>query len=77
MVEELLKFFIDKVDGDLLKAVVLKDLKAGNVKHSSEVGLFHGGVNEGLITLDNEPLEETIKSTSCDTTNTKGCLEEI
>ena len=44
VVEELLELLVDKVDGDLLEAVVLKDLKAGNVKHSTEVGLLHGGV---------------------------------
>ena len=40
VVEELLKFLVDKVDGDLLEAVVLKDLKASNVKHSAEVGFL-------------------------------------
>merc|ERR1711881_257069 len=45
VVEELLQLLVDKVDGDLLKAVVLKDLKAGNVEHSAEVGLLHGSVN--------------------------------
>ena len=44
VVEELLQLLVDKVDGDLLEAVVLKDLKAGNVEHSTEVGLLHGGV---------------------------------
>ena len=44
VVEELLELLIDKVDGDLLEAIVLKDLKAGNVKHSTEVGLLHGWV---------------------------------
>ena len=44
VVEELLELLVDKVDGDLLEAVVLKDLKAGDVKHSTEVGLLHGGV---------------------------------
>ena len=40
VVEELLQLLVDKVDGDLLEAVVLKDLKTGDVKHSTEVGLF-------------------------------------
>ena len=43
MVEELLKLLVDKVDGDLLEAVVLKDLKTSNIKHSAEVGLFESG----------------------------------
>ena len=44
VVEELLQLLIDKVDGDLLKAVVLKDLEAGNVEHSTEVGLLQSGI---------------------------------
>merc|ERR1719264_1886767 len=40
VVEELLKLLVDKVDGDLLESVVLKDLKASNIKHSTEVGLL-------------------------------------
>ena len=40
VVEELLELLIDKVDGDLLEAIVLKDLKASNVKHSAEVGFL-------------------------------------
>ena len=46
MVEELLQLLVDKVDGDLFKAVVFKDLESGNVEHSAEVGLLHGGVWE-------------------------------
>ena len=45
VVEELLKLLVDKVDGDLLEAVVLEDLKASNVKHSTEVGLLHCGIH--------------------------------
>merc|ERR1711971_1473064 len=44
VVEELLQFLVHKVDGDLLEAVVLEDLKSGNIEHSAEVGLLHGGV---------------------------------
>ena len=40
MVEELLEFLVDKVDGDLLKAVVFEHLKASNVENSDKVGLF-------------------------------------
>merc|ERR1719239_84676 len=45
VVEELLELLIDKVDGNLLKAIVLKDLKSSNVKHSTEVVLLKGGIN--------------------------------
>merc|ERR1719310_1419859 len=75
VVEELLQLLVDKVDGDLLKAVVLENLKTGNIEHSTEVGLLEGGVNEGVITLDDEPLEETVKDSSGDTTHsTSGLL---
>ena len=40
MVEELLKLLVDKVDGDLLEAVVFKDLKTSNVEDSNKVGLL-------------------------------------
>ena len=39
MVEELLQLLVDKVDGDLLKSVIFKDLEASDVEHSAEVGL--------------------------------------
>ena len=44
VVEELLQLLVDKVDGDLLEAVVLKDLKTGNVEHSTEVSFLQSGV---------------------------------
>ena len=43
MVEELLKLLVDKVDGDLLEAVVFKDLKTSNVEDSNKVGLLEPG----------------------------------
>ena len=51
MVEELLEFLVDKVDGDLLEAVVFEDLEAGDVENSDEVGLLQGGVDESVVTL--------------------------
>merc|ERR1712061_268122 len=42
MVKELLKLFVDKVDGDLFKSIVFKDLKPSNIEHSAEIGLLHG-----------------------------------
>ena len=45
VVEELLQLLIDKVDGDLLKTIVLKDLKSSNVQDSHKVGLLHALVN--------------------------------
>ena len=43
VVEELLKFLIDKVDGDLLEAIVFKDLKTSDVEDSNKVGFFQSG----------------------------------
>merc|ERR1719323_1543218 len=74
VVEELLQLLVDKVDGDLLKAVVLENLKAGNIEHSTEVGLLHGGVDEGVVTLDDEPLEDAIEDGTGNTTGGHGGL---
>ena len=51
VVEELLKLLVDKVDGDLLEAVVLEDLKTSNIEHSTEVGLLQGRIDESVVTL--------------------------
>ena len=51
LVEELLELLVDVVDADLLEAVVVKDLKAGNVEHTDVGDLLHGGVAQGLVTL--------------------------
>ena len=50
-VEELLQLLVDIVDADLFKAVVVEDLKAGNVEHTDVGDLLHGGVAQGLVTL--------------------------
>ena len=51
LVEELLQLLIDVVDADLLKAVVVEDLEAGNVEDTNVGDLLHGGVAQGLVTL--------------------------
>jgi len=61
VVEELLELLIDKVDGYLLEAIVLKDLKSSNVKNSTEICLFEGWINKGVITFLNKPLEDSVK----------------
>ena len=50
-VEELLQLLVDVVDADLLKAVVVEDLKAGDVEDTDVGDLLHGGVAQGLVTL--------------------------
>merc|ERR1719400_3022114 len=61
VVEELLQLLVDEVDGDLLEAVVLENLETSDIEHSAEVGLLEAGIDEGVVTLLNEPLEETVK----------------
>ena len=39
VVEVLLQLLVDKVDGELLEAVVLEHLEPGDVQHRAEVGL--------------------------------------
>merc|ERR1712061_922671 len=74
VVEELLELLIDKVDGNLLEAVVLENLEAGNIEHSAKVGLLEGGINEGVVTLDDEPLEHAVKDGTGDTAGGHGSL---
>jgi len=45
VVEELLELLVDKVNGDLLKAVVLENLETSNIQDSAEVGLLEGSIN--------------------------------
>ena len=49
VVEKLLEFLVDKIDGDLLEAVVLKDLKSSNVKDSAEVCLLQRAIDESIV----------------------------
>ena len=59
LVEELLQLLVDVVDADLLEAVVVEDLKAGDVKNTDVGDLLHGWVAKGLVTLvDNNPEEK-------------------
>merc|ERR1719367_841363 len=74
VVEELLQLLVDKVDGDLFEAVVLENLETGNIEHSTEVGLLHGGVDEGVVTLDDQPLEDAIEDGTGNTTSGHGGL---
>merc|ERR1711971_362230 len=49
----------------LLEAVVIKNLKSGNVQHSDIVDLLHSGVAQGLVTLvDNNPEGSLVDGTS-------------
>merc|ERR1712073_97727 len=65
LVEELLQLLVDVVNTDLLEAIVIKDLKSGNIKHSDIVNLLHGRVTKGLITfVNNNPESSLVHGTS-------------
>ena len=51
VVEELLQLLVNKVDGDLFKAIVVEDLEPGDVEDTNVGDLLHGGVAQGLVTL--------------------------
>merc|ERR1719232_1984551 len=74
VVEKLLELLVDKVNGDLLETVVLENLETSNIEHSAEVGLLEAGVNESGVTFVNQPLEETVKDSSGNTSHSIGGL---
>ena len=45
-----------------------------NIQDSAEVGFLQSWVNESVITLDDEPLEETVKDGSGNTSNSSSSL---
>ena len=57
VVEELLQLLVSEVDADLLEAVVVEDLKAGDVEDTNELNPLHGGVDESLVTFLHDELE--------------------
>merc|ERR1711981_1181096 len=57
LVEKLLKLLITEVDTDLFKAIVVKDLKASNIKTTNVLDLFHRQVNKCDVTLLNNETE--------------------
>merc|ERR1719367_845938 len=78
VVEELLELLVDKVDGNLFESIVLEDLETSNIQDSAEVSLLECSINEGVVTLDNKPLEETVKDGSGNTSSgTSGLLNSL
>merc|ERR1719412_4826 len=60
LVEELLELLVDVVDTDLLKTIVVKDLKTSNIQDTDVGHLLHGGVAQGLVTLVNHNSEGSL-----------------
>merc|ERR1712055_1130177 len=73
-VEELLQLLVDIVDADLLEAVVVEDLKAGNIKDTNVGDLLHGWVAEGLVTLVDDNPEGTLVDGTGDAGNGVGSV---
>jgi len=61
MVKVLLQFLIDKVDHKLLKGVEIKDFESSDIQYTNKVDLFHGGINQGVITHINQVSKEASK----------------
>merc|ERR1712223_1404973 len=74
MVEELLELLVDKVDGNLFESIILEDLETSNIQDSAEVGLLQRSINEGVVTFDNEPFEQTVKDGTSNTSSSTSSL---
>ena len=46
LIEELLEFLVTEVDTNLLKAVVVKDLKASNIQAADVLNFLHRWIKE-------------------------------
>merc|ERR1719228_1579911 len=74
LIEELLQLFIDIIDTDLLKAIVIENLKASNVKHTNVGDLLHGRVAESLVTLLYNDSETTLIDSTSNASNRVGSI---
>merc|ERR1712172_66929 len=72
VVEELLELLIGKVDADLFKAIIVKDLKASNIQATNVLDLFHGWVKKGLITFVHDEGKDTFIDRTANTANRGG-----
>ena len=65
--KNLLKFFVDKVDADLLERVKLENLKPGDVEDTNKGDLLHRRVlNKGELMRTKNFLSLKIKQNTCD-----------
>ena len=60
MIKKLLQFLVAEIDAQLLKSIVIKNLKASNIQHSNELNPFHCWIHKGFITLLNNKLESSL-----------------
>ena len=63
LVEELLQLLVDIVDADLFEAVVVEDLKAGDVEDADVGDLLHCRVTQGLVALVHHNPETKMQTT--------------
>ena len=66
--------FIDIVDTDLLKTIVVKDFKTSNVKNSNISDFLHGWINQSLVTLVHNNPECSLIDGSSNTSNRAGSI---
>ena len=66
--------FINIVDADLLKAIVIKDFKSSNVKHSNVGNFLHCWVHESLVTLVHNNSECSLINSSGNSSNRAGSI---
>merc|ERR1719385_321068 len=66
------ELLITEVDTDLLKTIIVKDLKASNIQATNVLDFLHGWINQSFITfLNNEPEDKLINFTA-NTSNRAG-----
>merc|ERR1712223_1570710 len=73
LVEELLELLITEVDTNLLKAIVVKDLKTSNVQATNVLHFLHGGVKKSLVTLLHDEAEQVLIDLTANTRDRAGC----
>ena len=60
VIEELLQLLVGVVDAELLKAVQLEDLEAGNIQDADEAGALSLGPVQRAIDPRHNPLEQSL-----------------
>merc|ERR1719471_957658 len=72
LVEELLELIITEVNANLLKPIVVKDLKTSNVQATNVLHFLHGGVKKCFITLLHNETEQVLIDLTSNTRDRAG-----
>uniref|UniRef100_A0A2M4DMR2 Uncharacterized protein n=1 Tax=Anopheles darlingi TaxID=43151 RepID=A0A2M4DMR2_ANODA len=73
VVEELLQLLVGEVNTQLLETVVVEDFETSNIQHTNELSTLLLGV-QSLVTLLDQPFEDTIEDTLAEGTDRVGDL---